>query len=101
VLADITETCDAAASIEDRLLDQELTVVPNPFTDFAVVSIENRSREAYNIKVTNMVGQVVRSEQGFTGHEYLLERGALNAGMYFVTFTNASGKFATSRVVVK
>lgn len=100
-VADITENCAQTLSLEDRLLSQKLTVAPNPFTDFATISLDNPARESYTIEVLNLAGQVVNRVEQFRESEFILEKGALPAGFYAVTFTNEDGKFATARIEIR
>lgn len=101
VLADITEDCEAVNSVADLKLDNEITVSPNPFIETAYITINNAEGEVFDITVTNLAGQAVRMINGFNGEQLELERGNLVSGMYFITFRNAEGKFATEKVVVR
>lgn len=98
-VADITEAC--LVSVHDLKLTNAIFVAPNPFTERAVINIDNANAEVFTITLSTLAGQTVRQVTGFNGTQYELERGDLSAGMYFITFQNAEGKFATEKVVIR
>lgn len=98
IIADLAECTSSTTDVE---LTNSLTVTPNPFSEKTVISFTNANNQAYDITVTSITGQVVRQFQNVTGNAVELERGNLQAGMYFVTFQAQNGKIATTKVVVR
>lgn len=103
-IADITETCAtsvATTSIEELRLDKQISIAPNPFDLKTVISIDNPTREAYTVTITNMSGQTVKRVANFQESELEIERGNLSSGMYLVRFQNEKGQFASQRMLIK
>lgn len=98
---DITETCALTLNASDLILSNEISIAPNPFRTQATITIDNAAAEVFQIVVTNVTGQVVRTASNFNGSAYVLTRDNLTSGMYFVTFQNEDGKSATQKVVVQ
>jgi hypothetical protein len=62
-----------------------------------------RSSEELNKNVfyiTNLSGQVLRTYNHPEGRQLIIERGDLNAGVYFLKKVGASGLIFTSKLVV-
>jgi hypothetical protein len=92
---------NSMVSVEENVLSN-LNVYPNPFSTFATITFENGAAVATEIKVTNMVGQIVVNE--FLGEvvgtqTYELNGNDLEAGIYMVT-VKAGNKTTTKRVVL-
>ncbi|MEP6645826.1 MAG: T9SS type A sorting domain-containing protein [Saprospiraceae bacterium] len=100
-LADITQTCQSTSAVHDLILHQHMTIAPNPFTDFAVVRFENSSRQEFEVMVRNSVGQLVNEVHHFSGDEFVFSKDNHPAGFYFVTVTNAKGKFFSGQMVIQ
>lgn len=89
------------SNVAENVLNN-LTVYPNPFSDVATVTFENGYAVETEIKVTNMVGQIVVNE--FLGEvvgvqNYELNGNNLEAGIYMVT-VKAGNNVTTTRVVL-
>lgn len=89
------------ASVEENVLNN-LNIYPNPFSTFATITFENGTATATEIKVTNMVGQIVVNE--YLGEvagtqTFELNGNDLEAGIYMVT-VKAGNKTTTKRVVL-
>lgn len=85
------EEC-AIVSTEDLIDDTliELSVAPNPATDYALV----RSNSAYPmeaIQVFDINGRFIKAQYNIDNHQYQLERGALPAGTYLIKVKFAEG----------
>ncbi len=92
---------NSSVSVEENVLTN-MSVYPNPFSNIATISFENGSAVETEIKVTNMVGQIVVNE--FLGEVvgtqvYELNGNNLEAGIYMVT-VKAGNKTTTQRVVL-
>lgn len=92
---------NSMVSVEENVLSN-LNVYPNPFTSVATISFENASAVDTEIKVTNMVGQIVMNEylgEVVGTQTYELNGNNLEAGIYMVT-VKAGNKSTTKRVVL-
>lgn len=97
----ITTTCATSASTRDLLLDLDFQVSPNPFTDRAIVNFSNPGSDKYVVTLSDLAGKAIRTVQNFDGDRFELLREGLSAGMYFLTFQDENGRFASTKVVVK
>ena len=94
------DACTACGKVgvDDLLLENNVTITPNPTSLDAVVSIEGNG--VYTINVTNAVGQVVRTIQNVT-NQAVIERDGLASGLHFVVIRNNEGKFQTKKLVIE
>lgn len=97
----IDELGECLTSTVDLELSSSLQVVPNPMSDFAVIRFSNENNRAFDIHISSLTGQVVRSFQGIRGNNLEIEKGSLSNGMYFVTFRSENGKIATTKLIVQ
>ncbi|HBS85356.1 MAG: hypothetical protein A2W91_16240 [Bacteroidetes bacterium GWF2_38_335] len=67
-----------------------LTLAPNPFSDYTIITLPENEADNYSVKVTDVTGKVVSFESGITGNRYLLKRGNLESGYYFVEIMGRS-----------
>ena len=98
IIADLDE---CVVSTTDIALANSLTVAPNPFSEYAVVTFDNPNNKVYDVTMTSLTGQVVKNFQGVAGNSFEIARENLSAGMYFVTFVSEEGKVATTKVAVR
>ena len=92
---------NSVVSVDENILTN-MNVYPNPFSNIATVTFENGYAVETEIKVTNMVGQIVANE--FLGEvvgvqNYELNGNNLEAGIYMVT-VKAGNNVSTTRVVL-
>lgn len=97
----IDELSECLTSTVDLELSSSLQVVPNPMSDFAVIRFSNENNRAFDIQISSLTGQVVRSFQGIRDNNLEIEKGSLSNGMYFVTFRSENGKVATTKLIVQ
>ncbi len=64
-------------------------ISPNPFTSQTSITF---TQEQHNtiIKVTDVLGKEIKSTT-FSGKQYILEKGELNAGIYFISVNSEQG----------
>lgn len=92
--------CDLTAT-NDITLSRSLIVSPNPFQNRAFLEFKNPQNETFNLVVSDITGRVVRTMQGITGERVIIERENLVGGIYVATLIDATGNFATTKLVVK
>ncbi len=84
----------------DLKLDVQATLSPNPMEQSTTLSINNTTNETFSVDVTSVTGQVVRTITNVTDNT-TIEKGNLNAGLYFVVIRNAAGKFSTQKLIIE
>lgn len=61
---------------------------PNPFNQQSIMVFENMEGEEYNLKIYDILGQLVRSSDKITTRSVVIERGGLSGGAYFYSLSN-------------
>ena len=69
--------------ISDRVAGM-INVFPNPFNQSTTIRFPNPSGEAYRMVLTDLSGKVCRIVNDITNSDYVLKRGELKEGMYFI-----------------
>lgn len=83
-----------------QVWEPRLEVYPNPAHESAVVRLSNHFGE-WTLEVRDSQGRSLRNVQGSGEQAIRLERGALVAGMYFVTVTDENGISATQKLIFR
>ncbi|MCB9198619.1 MAG: T9SS type A sorting domain-containing protein [Flavobacteriales bacterium] len=89
------------SGVDENIL-ANMNVYPNPFSNIATISFENGYAVETEIKVTNMVGQIVINEylgEVVGTQTFQLNGSELEAGIYMVT-VKAGNNTTTRRVVL-
>jgi hypothetical protein len=60
------------------------TIFPNPFSESTTIAFENPENYPYTLYITNISGQLVRTEKIIYSDKYELERKGLTAGYYII-----------------
>jgi hypothetical protein len=61
-----------------------LSIFPNPFNEFTTLNFNNPEGYNYKLYLMDLSGKVCRIEVGITTSEFVLEKGDLMEGFYFV-----------------
>ena len=79
-----------------------VSIVPNPFTSTATVSVSSNVEGTFTIKMTNLLGAVVSTKemQVVHGHnEISIERNGLVSGIYMMSLANGNGSISKKVVI--
>ncbi len=82
---------------EQKLATRLVRIYPNPFSQSARLVLNNDKREPYKLVLYNVLGAQVWVKEEIYSEEVIIQRGSLNAGVYFVEL---QGKTNTSRVKI-
>lgn len=78
-IADIDEATWTGFSEEGRI-----SIFPNPLNQEAKLRIPNPGGKPYKLTITDISGKVCRMVKGINTSEYILKKGNLSSGIYFV-----------------
>jgi hypothetical protein len=78
-----------------------MILAPNPMVDHAAILLSNPNNEVFNMTMTNMMGQVVRTENNINTNVINIEKADLVAGVYFVTLQNEAGAKITKKLIIQ
>jgi hypothetical protein len=98
------ESCDACGGVGTSDLNNasNIKVFPNPMSgNVATVTFNNANGEAHKITLSNIAGQVMREFNNVRTNSVEIERGNLNAGMYFISVSNELGEISSKKLVIK
>jgi hypothetical protein len=79
--------------------EKEISLVPNPFSTSAKIMFANK-RDNILLRIYNVAGILVRTENFIGCDEITVERDCLPSGIYFYALTETSGKTAFSKFIV-
>ena len=72
--------------ISQEDLNNDVTIYPNPFTSQTTISFSSEQTNTL-IKITDVIGKEIKIIN-FTGKQYILEKGTMKSGIYFVQITS-------------
>ncbi len=87
----------------DELEEQPIAVqvIPNPFRDQAIIQVDGLTpTQPLDLQVYNMMGQEVTNLQS-NSHQFVLQRGRLEAGVYVFRVVEGGVLKATGKVIVR
>jgi len=61
-----------------------LLIFPNPFNQSTTIAFPNSTSEQYTLVITDLSGKVYKIVDGITISEYILKKGDLKEGLYFI-----------------
>ena len=76
---------------EIRNSKSEITISPNPFTNQTIITIQSpiNNRQSTLI-ITDVLGKQIKTIR-FSGKQYILEKGEMDAGIYFISVNSEQG----------
>ena len=93
-------TGDGTVNISNIKNEQALLkVFPNPVISTATLQFPNPNHEPFVLRLSNINGKIVRESHQITGNQFLIEKGDLPAGMYFIELKGI--KTYKGKIVIK
>ncbi len=83
VLYGIEGSCLGAVSSVEPVGIYQVMVFPNPFDRMTTLTFEMAAKEKYTLEIIDMQGRVVRDYGQLRQNRVEIDRGSLDAGMYF------------------
>lgn len=88
-----------ATSVPRNYSAGESVLYPNPFDAYAILSLADEQINSA-LTITDAQGKTVRNIS-FSGRTVKIEKGELQAGIYFVSVTSKDGKFLSRKFVIQ
>ena len=85
--------------IQEANIFSGITIAPNPFTSQTTISFTTEVKNA-TVKIIDIVGKEVKNIT-FSGSQLLIEKGELNAGIYFVQVVSEKKIIANKKIVIE
>jgi len=93
-------SCQTILSISNNPVNViTVSVAPNPFSNFAVLTIEGAVEEM-EFELFNMIGKRVRALQKFSGSTLEVTRAGLPDGIYLYRLSNQEGLLSTGKLII-
>jgi len=73
---------------------------PNPFTSQVTFNFDNQINNA-SIKIYDVQGKEVMNKENVSGRQVIVDRGNLNAGLYFYSITKDNQNISTGKLIVE
>ena len=91
----------STTSINEDSFAESIVLYPNPATDKITIDLNNQKSESFNIKISNVLGQVVFSEMKHyaTNAKEILDVSTFEKGVYHLEVKNNEVSFIQKIVV--
>lgn len=74
-------------------------ISPNPFNSYTLISFEEEQKNSI-IKIVDELGRKIK-EIKFTGNQFTLEKGEIQAGIYFVQITDIQKNIINKKIIIQ
>ena len=85
--------------INENNKENDINIYPNPFTFETTISFSTEQTNT-TIKIIDMLGKEIKA-LNFTGTQCTIEKGTMQAGIYFVQITDANKNIVNRKIVVQ
>jgi hypothetical protein len=82
-------------------MGDNITVYPNPFSDYTVIRFNYTSVPPLSIFLYNSTGQMIREYENTDKEEILLERNSLPDGLYFLNVEKCGEIIKTHKIIIE
>lgn len=91
--------CDETSSSTSRIVDNLISVSPNPFTENLQINTLDAFSPESKIEILDVHGRVIHLSQ--MSNKLDLELSWLNAGIYFLRYSNKKGEVGIKKIIKK
>ena len=91
----IGDACDEISLDENN--EPKTKIFPNPLTESTIISSNIKIEK---LKIFNMSGRLVRNIN-LNNYEFVLNKGDLNNGLYFIAFVNNNTVFKIEKLIIE
>ncbi|OFX17263.1 MAG: hypothetical protein A2033_00330 [Bacteroidetes bacterium GWA2_31_9] len=92
---------DGSSGINDMSDLINVKLYPNPFSENAVISIDNSEFNNATLNITSVLGNSVKEIKNITGNQILINRENLKSGIYIYNFKESEKIIKTGKFVIK
>lgn len=89
----------ATVSVKDIAHENTITISPNPFNSQTTLSFSDEQNKT-TIILTDILGKEIRSTT-FSGKQYIIEKGEIKPGIYFVKTINAEKYICIRKIIIQ
>jgi N-acetylneuraminic acid mutarotase len=84
-------TLPPSSIFEPTVLDNKLSIFPSPAVRELTIDFDKKEEKTYNLKVTNVLGQVVLNQSNISTNSSTIDITAFDRGVYFLTVYTSKG----------
>ena len=84
---------------ENTNTNSQITISPNPFTSSTTISF-NEEQKNTTIKIMDVMSREIKTIH-FSGKEYVIEKGEMSKGIYFVRITDGNKNVMNRKIVLQ
>lgn len=95
-----TLICPGVGIEEREQFQANLSISPNPFISGTTIHIDDTRYDALQLRLYDISGKLVQ-QHNVAGNTYVLQREALESGIYFLEFANEQEVLAVKKLVVQ
>ncbi len=94
-----TAKLDNLTGIEENILAENISIYPNPFI-FQTTILFSEQQTNTTIKILDLIGKEIKIIN-FTGRQLVIEKGEMNAGVYFVQTTDEKKNITNKKIIIQ
>jgi hypothetical protein len=79
--------------------NNSITISPNPFTSQTVISFSQEQKNT-TISIMDFIGREIETIS-FSGRQYLLDKGEMSSGVYFVRIEDEKRNVANKKIILE
>lgn len=88
-------------AISESDLNKNISIYPNPFSDFTTIEFDFISENIYSISIYNSVGQLVEKINNIDKGKTILKRKNFKNGFYFLQLCRNNEIAGTSKIIIE
>ena len=92
---------EVVASVENNLVNNGISLYPNPLSDFATLTYEHFSGKPYELNIIDMKGRIVQSIDSISTKSLIIEKADLIKGIYLYQVYEGKIKIGSGRLIVE
>ena len=85
--------------IRDTQEASSINIFPNPFSNLTTISFSEEQKNT-SIRIMDVLGQEIRSSK-FTGKQFVIDKGEMKAGIYFVQTMDEKNKVTNNKIIIQ
>ncbi len=97
LISTVNSNC-SSLGITNKIINETISVSPNPFTSLTTLTFNKEGK--YAIKITDVLGKEIKTIN-FSGKEYVLEKGEMENGIYFLQIMDENKNVTNKKIVVQ
>ncbi len=78
-----------------------VTTYPNPFLEYTTIEFENLSRKEFKLRVFNLRGQLVVSDDDIKSNQVRISRNDLTSGIYFFHLLSGNNIVGIGKLILE